>query len=281
MKNSNQNSWISCFLYFKSGSDSCLINDVRPFIMQLKKQGSIRQFFFVRYVDSHGLHIRLRLLPAQTTSEQYIKRAIRKQFSDVRFVKYAPETERYGGPAGVPIAERLFNASSDAVLQHMSDSQSWHYGRALNSTIQLHVGMAQAFGLSSTETARLFDHIAQSGNANESSLKQFEQIFTSQRSRLVPATNSLWRAYESNAVFKEAWFANWRQATLEIGQDIERAYKAHALVLPEQPYHDSPLWFLYESYIHMTNNRLGLSRKDEHLIAFILKECLLTGMIAN
>jgi hypothetical protein len=34
------------------------------------------------------------------------------------------------------------------------------------------------------------------------------------------------------------------------------------------------LWFIYSSYVHMTNNRLGILNQDEAYAAFLISKCL-------
>ncbi|MGB5931124.1 MAG: lantibiotic dehydratase C-terminal domain-containing protein, partial [Cyclobacteriaceae bacterium] len=33
-------------------------------------------------------------------------------------------------------------------------------------------------------------------------------------------------------------------------------------------------WRIYDSYVHMTNNRLGIQNRDEAYLAYLIKKCL-------
>lgn len=266
--------WISCYIYYDAKPDELLTGDIWPFVQSLQKAGLLRQFFFIRYADEKGLHIRLRLLP-EPTAAQKVRRRARAKFPEAEFVAYMPETERYGGPQGVPIAEQLFDASSAAVLRLLAADASWNYGRALASAMQMHIGMLQAFGVGRAEATALFEHIAQSEQQTfDVPVLQLEQAFESQRATVVSPLSTLWDACEKGVPFSDAWFARWRTAAQPIAKSLHRIFRAGQLQLPKTSSHPNPLWALYESYVHMTNNRLGLARPDECLAAYLLHRSL-------
>lgn len=80
-------------------------------------------WFFIRYQDTSGHHLRIRVfgspedlwgsLQGQIFSRTHdaIARGVLER---VQIDSYAPETERYGGPSGLPIAEQIFCADSRA-----------------------------------------------------------------------------------------------------------------------------------------------------------------------
>jgi thiopeptide-type bacteriocin biosynthesis protein len=267
-------SWMSLYLYYTVDANPLLTNKVWPLIKRLAEEGLLKHFFFMRYGDTRGPHIRLRIVPVDSSARSKIRRRLKKAFPEGVFVPYVPETERYGGPVGILIAERLFEASSVATLQLLEDTPEWNYRRALASALQMHIGMLQAFDVSQVEAAALQAHIARSRYITEDSIKQFEQGFNAQRDKVAAPLANLWAACEQNTVFTDPWFRGWRKAMQTLKHDLHAAYKAGQLVLPESPHHDSPLWFLYESYIHMTNNRLRVTRQDESFAAHMLYRSL-------
>ncbi len=266
--------WVSYHIYYSVDANALLTSRVWPLVQRLKSEHLIRQFFFIRYGDERGPHIRLRVLPYKEAYRRKVMRRIKARFPDAMFVAYTPETERYGGPIGIPIAERLFEASSVAILELLGDAPGWNYRRALASALQMHIGMLQAFGVSRAEAALLLAHIARPPHATEDMVKQFEQNFNAQRHVVATPLANLWAACEQNTVFTDPWFRGWRKAMQALKHDLQGAYAAGQLVLPESPSHDSPLWSLYESYIHMTNNRLRVLQRDEPFAAYMLYRSL-------
>ena len=274
MKVSKTSAWISCYIYDPGNLDQLLTDNIWPVVRRLNEEQLIKQFFFIRYRDSRGPHIRLRLLPDKPSFRPSIREQVIIKFPGAKFATYIPETERYGGPEGLPIAEQLFEASSLAVLQLIADANSWSYNRALAGAMQLHIGMLQAFGVSRAETVALFAHLAQSNLLPKGSDKHFERGFAAQRQTIAPQLIALWDACEKNVDFKDQWFADWRQAMNKIGSEMRRANNEDRLVLVESAHHDDALWYLYESYIHMTNNRLGVKPSDESFLAYLLQRSL-------
>lgn len=116
-------------LYCGSGvADRVLRDAVAPLVDQVIGNGAAERWFFLRYADPHP-HIRLRffghpqrlaadVLPALTA-------ATAPFISDGRIWRvqvdtYEREVERYGGPVGIGLAERLFAADSAAALAVVS-----------------------------------------------------------------------------------------------------------------------------------------------------------------
>jgi thiopeptide-type bacteriocin biosynthesis protein len=118
--------WLFAKLYSgRTRHDDLLAEPVRAFAEQAISAGQAERWFFIRYADPEP-HIRLRfqgdparllaeLLPALTTwSRSLVEHGlIRKLVLD----SYDREVERYGGPAGSEVAERIFAADSRAVAE--------------------------------------------------------------------------------------------------------------------------------------------------------------------
>jgi thiopeptide-type bacteriocin biosynthesis protein len=109
--------------------DAAIKDVVRPARVEAFALG-VDRWFFIRYIDLSGPHLRLRVrgeTDAINAVYQRWRLSLRRQMAgdlsvrsgdvrDVLVVPYEPEFEKYGGPAGVEIAERAFDVSSDAVL---------------------------------------------------------------------------------------------------------------------------------------------------------------------
>ncbi len=121
------------------GGPSCFDALVRDVIVPVVRGAgaAVRRWFFVRYRDpEHHLRVRLfgdrarlwaEVLPALSDAARPLlasRRVYRLQIDS-----YDRETERYGGPAGVRLAERLFHADSEAcaeILDAIEDEdQRW------------------------------------------------------------------------------------------------------------------------------------------------------------
>lgn len=118
------------WLYFKiytgtASADRILTGTIADVVDRLRDAGVIDRWFFLRYNDpDHHLRVRLhgepkalreKALPTLTTSlnTHLEDGAVWKVAIDT----YDREIERYGGDAGIELAERIHAADSDAVLQ--------------------------------------------------------------------------------------------------------------------------------------------------------------------
>jgi thiopeptide-type bacteriocin biosynthesis protein len=118
--------WIYAKLYAgPAGIDELLRDELGPLAVEAVASGAADGWFFVRYVDPDW-HLRLRLHgdPARLNSEVlpalYDFAGIlvaRGQVRRLQFDTYQREIERYGGPEGIALSERIFGADSDAVLR--------------------------------------------------------------------------------------------------------------------------------------------------------------------
>lgn len=113
--------WLYTKLYLpETGADALIAEDIREFAAELRHAGLIDNWFFIRYRDPDP-HLRLRLhgtpeiLAATLEWANRLVDAGRCQ----RFCldTYDQEVERYGGPAGIEVAEQLFGVDSRAVAE--------------------------------------------------------------------------------------------------------------------------------------------------------------------
>jgi thiopeptide-type bacteriocin biosynthesis protein len=117
--------WLYAKLYTgPATADQVLRDVVRPVTAAALESGAADRWFFVRYGDPDW-HLRLRVhgRPARLHGEVFpaLQAAVAPLLEDGRLWRvqldtYEREVERYGGPEGVMLAERLFHADSEAVL---------------------------------------------------------------------------------------------------------------------------------------------------------------------
>jgi thiopeptide-type bacteriocin biosynthesis protein len=106
-------------------ADRVLLDAIAPLAEAAVASGAADRWFFIRYADPrehlrvrfHGAPARLRedVLPTLLAigSSQLAAGGVWK----VQLDTYEREIERYGGPAGIELAEQLFCADSDAVVE--------------------------------------------------------------------------------------------------------------------------------------------------------------------
>ena len=218
----------------------------------------------------------------------------------VRYIEYEPETDRYGGKVGMLIGERQFQASSEAVLAVMKESTDWNYDRAHGTAIQMHLGFAAALNMN-LEELKHFCSLVYSGwfpraysydpnrspedtkKIQEVILKAFEDNFLKQQPTLLPYHQTIWNALRENVEFEQDWFNKWVGDMKRIYKELSTAQKKNKLIFPKWfgvnkkikvPASSQKRWAILESYVHMTNNRLGIQNRDEAYLGYIITNCV-------
>jgi len=122
----DENRWLYQKLFISpdlldTAPDHVLAHHVAPLSEALLERGWIDRFFYLRYAEA-GFHIRYRVRLAHTaeatTVQTYLQEAAESFDEIVRAERanYEPETDKYGGPGGIDICERLFDSSSRLAL---------------------------------------------------------------------------------------------------------------------------------------------------------------------
>jgi thiopeptide-type bacteriocin biosynthesis protein len=70
--------WIAAHIFYYAHADGLLTECVSPLVEQMRNQGLVRRFFFIRYWEN-GPHIRLRLSPASPENEAEIKALVEER----------------------------------------------------------------------------------------------------------------------------------------------------------------------------------------------------------
>ncbi len=221
--------------------------------------------------------------------------------NSIQYVVYEPEIVRYGGPHGIGIAERQFESSSRAVLCAIDDPASWGYEKGLGTAIQMHLCMAHAFGMDLEMLNGFCSYIArgwirrayrwdETTTADEHRTRReeihtaFAQMFDHQKEVLVPFARVLWQGLEEDAVFENEWLNAWIREMREIRELLADVVSAGQIEVDEQVraylsgllpgIAGQELWSIQESYVHMTNNRLGILNQDEAYLGFLIGETI-------
>ncbi len=314
--------WLAAYLYVDDHWEDLLRQVVQPLVKDVMAAGLADGYFFIRYWEK-GPHLRLRfhgdpqqmkqsiqpLLEErvqtwfsahpssrdQQTQEMALKNDWYPQHS-IQYIDYEPEVQRYGGAAGMPIAERQFQASSDAVLAVLNESEGeWSYERALGIALQMHLAFVQAMGIEDQDVKPFFQGVSRGwfprsyGYYPEMSQEEqkerateaqaaFETAFQAQRQVIVPFSQTLWQAFHDKVSFEQEWLNRWivemgqiKQSLLEQADRID-FYESTFGRKSEVDWQRCRSWSILESYIHMTNNRLGILNRDEAFLGYMLKE---------
>jgi thiopeptide-type bacteriocin biosynthesis protein len=117
--------WLYVKLYTSQAeADEILAGTIGPLSRRWLAKGAIRRWFFIRYSDPE-FHLRWRLEGDPNTLTRRVWPAIQKAVAGllqqgklwrVQLDTYEREVERYGGPDAIALAEQLFHADSEAVL---------------------------------------------------------------------------------------------------------------------------------------------------------------------
>ncbi len=204
-------------------------------------------------------------------------------------MRYEPEIARYGGPRGIEVAERHFEKSSDMVVR-LVESTNVHVRSVLfGLAVQLMTVMLATFQKDKAESARFLATYrrywegAGDGDAAErhtAYLEAYESMSSDLHDRLATA----YRHAENNDMDSLSGFVReWAEHSLRLRDELVALAEQGGLEFPigeetqSRPVDaDTALFALLSGYIHMTNNRLGVSIIDECYLSFLL-ELTLTG----
>lgn len=272
------NNWISCYIYCSRTNDEFLLKYLKVLVENLFNNNRINNFFFIRYYEN-GFHIRLRLKLEQKEHKrmqdfllsqlnQYNEIFSENKIVNIVFREYEPEIERYGGNKAILVAEDQFQLSSTTILQRIGSVESWNYSQAIVNALILHLSFAYSTGLKLKEGIYFFySNYENWAYADVKNTKaDFENYFQKYKAQFFPALSTLWNALNENIELEDKWLNEW-----VIGM------KSISLRLETIPYlKKEKLFSILESYVHMTNNRLGLGNEDEPLVSYMIYRFLNT-----
>ncbi|MCB5908613.1 lantibiotic dehydratase [Streptomyces pinistramenti] len=119
--------WLQVCLYTPAERhEELLAAHLPPLLGQLPDQ--VDRWFFLRYEDAAGPHLRLRFHAPQDVLARDLLPLLHERATALHtggltgrvvWDSYDPELERYGGPEAMAAAERVFHADSVAVLEHL------------------------------------------------------------------------------------------------------------------------------------------------------------------
>jgi thiopeptide-type bacteriocin biosynthesis protein len=227
---------------------------------------------------------------SQLFISEYGEEALRQKYGDsgqipfaennrILQVPYSPEYERYGGEHGVAIAERHFEVSSDHVLRCLSMENGHDFRVILGRGYRLMLYACLALLPDRTAQMQFLQSYENQWNGLIGSLSeiadlQFDRKYKASKPALdrnTAACIALAEGTEEGHVEEREWLQHMR--TLRC--DLDDAFSGGRLRLPETAHSiDQAISSLLPNYIHMTNNRLGISISDEVYMAYVMRRSL-------
>ncbi|MFJ2909001.1 lantibiotic dehydratase [Streptomyces sp. NPDC087228] len=168
--------WLYLKLHGSARTQDDLLRDHVPELVDLAARNGADGWFFVRYTDGSGHHLRLRLrgdrpaalwgtvAPAAGALLQQWQRAglLRGHTLD----QYDPETERYGGPAARRPAEDVFRYDSEAAVALLRTAKDPTSGYDVDDLAVIScAALAHAFGSPVPGTPRITEGYGDDGAA--------------------------------------------------------------------------------------------------------------------
>ncbi|MCX2951663.1 thiopeptide-type bacteriocin biosynthesis protein [Lentzea sp. NEAU-D7] len=219
------------------------------------------EWYFLRYWET-GPHLRVRIRNAQNADklEVRLRELIAAQdfeqargepdwlpHGDVREVEYVPETERYGGPRALPIAEEVFCHSTEVAVAVLKATRT--DSARLTAAIDLTIATAKALDLTLPQAASWLRSLG-SGWRNVQEQAPVPTIGSQHAAHQLMAKRgrdlaARWHREPRGAV------AHWRSTINEAKQRID-------VWLPH----------VWASQLHMLLNRLGITPNEERMICW-------------
>lgn len=290
--------------------DRIVLDVAEPFVRRCQRQGWIDQHFFIRYSE-FGPHVRLRLFgdPQVLSGDVWpaLVEHVRAHSPDVQIdakpadhnvppraegqpvrvthvarVEYEPETERYGGPHALLVSERAFEVSSDAayaLVGKMTPERSSRLGKGLLGMVVLvHLFAtdreqgAQFVQMYSTNYLRA---VAREEGGREALLDAFDQGFSTQAETLMEYVDAIWEAMDDGDSLSDtldAYVAGMRRIRDELRALFDQG---RVQAMGETATEWNRAWQpLVPSYLHMMNNRLGITIQEESYLGYLVTRAL-------
>lgn len=204
---------------------------------------------------------------------------------------YEPEYGKYGGPTGVALAEWHFQHSSDLVIEAVRSMNLHLRTVLLGLSAQLMMVMSGTFHrddemlLAFLDRYHAFWDRAFSGT-NYTADQGYDRAYTTMGASLPERFRHIREAVaEDEPERLPAFLRGWAAHCAELRERAEalavrgeltfRAWDGSRDIRPADPGH--ALSMLLSPYLHMTNNRLGMTIRDEAFLSYVLARALRDG----
>jgi thiopeptide-type bacteriocin biosynthesis protein len=191
-----------------------------------------------------------------------------------RYVAYRPEFGRYGGIHGVELAEQHFHVSSDLALKALRDSNSHVWTSTLGLALQLMFHFAVVFFDTKEEQIDFFQRYATRWHDLSTSsnfIKRLDRLYQIQESQILAHFAQVERIHQNLSATENGVLGKWLRHAYWLRDQIARLSTNNLFDFnPPAVSHASAVRRLLVSYIHMMNNRLGVSILEEIYIAHLI-----------
>ncbi|MFI5485873.1 MULTISPECIES: thiopeptide-type bacteriocin biosynthesis protein [Micromonospora] len=332
--------WLSVHVFYASNANPMLVEGVRPLVDELRAEGLISRYFFIKYW-MEGPHVRLRVLPTPGVDpalvrarvdaaidaflrrrpalyevdsdglgdlykQMYLAEYGRQRWDEEygpdgvmpmrannsrHHIPYEREYGRYGGPVGIELAEWHFEHSSDVVLDLLATTNVHVRPVLLGLSAQLTMMMCAVFLADDRRIAGFLDEYRRfwevaysepSDDYHDSFDTSYRRMDDALRARLADIRAAARQAADVRPAGVEGrWSAHCRQlrdrvvAAAERGDLVFQRGGGEPTVVRDL---DAALPILLSSYVHMTNNRLGVSILDEIYLSYLMRTALLDDL---
>ncbi len=219
----------------------------------------------------------------------------------VQFLPYEPETERYGGNEMLIHSEAHFQFSSETIFEFMEDGKDgWGYDLAMGAAIQMHLSMVYGFGMDKNEMIHFFDRYfvrwlsrayyyygqeiekEELERRRDETLVAFEKSYQPQKESFISFFTQIQELLTEGDI-EDSWLEHWVNGAKLTNEKLDDLIKSQTYeatnyyeIFEKFEYNKEiqSKWALFDSYVHMTNNRLGVLNRDEAYLAYIIKETL-------
>lgn len=315
--------WLAAHLFFDypgiytGECDEVIAEIVEPFVRRCQREGWIDGWFFIRYSE-HGPHVRLRLHGADDVLDREVWPAleafVRERWPNVStetpdvpamapypidgppepregpvtvthvaLIEYEPETDRYGGPEGVRLAERFFEVSSEAALALLHKTSRTERSSRLGKGLLTMVELMHVFSRDRTAAAAWANQynlgylrgVAPEEEQRGAWLGAFGSGYDAQAETLGEYVEEVWSRMDEGEDLSEA-LDLYRDGLLEVRGHFRDLLDAGQLGRPLHTYTDwdVAVGAICSSYLHMMNNRLGVTIQEESYLAYLIVRTL-------
>ena len=279
--------WLTAYLFFEghvySKAADRVIREVVAPLARSCRPDAVR-WFFLRYAEE-GSHVRLRFFAPGPVLDETIWPRIAETASASELVvrstreRYEPEVERYGGPWGLALAEELFHYQSETALGLLDKitpgTRPQRLGKGLLAMLVLlflyqrerrqAAGLARSYG---TDYLKIW---AKDAEEQEHWLQTFQEAFDRQADRLAGYVESAWEALESGGELTPELDA-YRRDMDDVARRLRELFDQGRLLLDARTAADwdEHVRWIVPSYIHMMNNRLGVTIQEESYLSVLI-----------
>jgi len=299
----DKRTWLSVHLYsYNLAINEIVFNFIPKYLNSIQIKDLHFKYFFIRYYDDFGSHVRLRLDIDDDSDIKLIKSTIEKDYSSfysqtairfsnstaekqlVRYIQYEPEIGRYGGRNTIPICENIFHLSSKTIINLRKDFDFHNYSSIIPVALKLHLIFVMGLKLEMkiilellSSTIKFWIPYAFETVINDKTyalsreekinicLDNYNKAYLANKENISLLLTDTLISLKYRKYSKNDPFNRWFLESKSLNNQIKIC-----LTKTEPVNINNKLFSIHSSLIHMTNNRIGVSNVDEAYLAYIL-----------